>query len=135
MSINGACRAGVDAVRHSRAQTPAATRAGDVGPLVFQFAMANAWTLESLPQARDSRIALRSCAPGEWSKLLGLDRVPEVRTLCEEIGLLLQGARTGKGSADLRWRRMALIGCAGADHRLPGHPLQCPCVWAARSTD
>lgn len=25
--------------------------------------------------------ALRYCAPGEWGKLLGLDRIPEVRTL------------------------------------------------------
>ena len=24
---------------------------------------------------------LRSCAPGEWGKLIGLDRIPEVRTL------------------------------------------------------
>ena len=31
---------------------------------------------------------LRYCAPGEWGRLLGLDRVPEVRTLREKIGLL-----------------------------------------------
>jgi len=37
--------------------------------------------------------SLRSCAPGEWGKLLGLDRIPEVRTLREKIGLLSQGAR------------------------------------------
>ena len=28
--------------------------------------------------------SLRYCAPGEWGKLLGLDRVPEVRTLRQE---------------------------------------------------
>ncbi|HCN69659.1 MAG TPA: hypothetical protein DIT03_15765 [Candidatus Accumulibacter sp.] len=32
--------------------------------------------------------SLRSCAPGEWGKLLGLDRIPEVRTLREKIALL-----------------------------------------------
>jgi hypothetical protein len=31
---------------------------------------------------------LRYSAPGEWGRLLGLDRVPEVRTLREKIGLL-----------------------------------------------
>ena len=29
--------------------------------------------------------SLRWCAPGEWGKLLGLDRVPEVRTLRKKI--------------------------------------------------
>ena len=28
---------------------------------------------------------LRYCAPGEWGKLIGLDRIPEVRTLREKI--------------------------------------------------
>ena len=31
---------------------------------------------------------LRYCAPGEWGKLLGLDRIPEVRTLRNKIALL-----------------------------------------------
>jgi Transposase protein len=31
---------------------------------------------------------LRYCAPGEWGKLLGLDRVPEVRTLRAKLKLL-----------------------------------------------
>jgi hypothetical protein len=34
--------------------------------------------------------ALRYEAPGEWGKLLGLDRIPEVRTLREKIGRLCQ---------------------------------------------
>jgi hypothetical protein len=34
--------------------------------------------------------ALRYEAPGEWGKLLGLDRIPEVRTLRDKIGLLCQ---------------------------------------------
>lgn len=28
---------------------------------------------------------LRFCAPGEWGKLIGLDRIPEVRTLREKL--------------------------------------------------
>jgi hypothetical protein len=34
--------------------------------------------------------ALRYEAPGEWGKLLGLDRIPEVRTLRDKIGKLCQ---------------------------------------------
>lgn len=40
---------------------------------------------------------LRYCAPGEWGKLLGLDRVPEVRTLREKLAHL-----AGQGTA-LAW--------------------------------
>lgn len=36
--------------------------------------------------------ALRYEAPGEWGKLLGLDRIPEVRTLRDKIGRLCQPA-------------------------------------------
>ncbi len=31
---------------------------------------------------------LRYCPPGEWGKLLGLDRIPEVRTIREKLALL-----------------------------------------------
>src|SRR5208283_1690055 len=34
--------------------------------------------------------ALRYEPPGEWGKLLGLDRIPEVRTLRSKIALLCQ---------------------------------------------
>ncbi len=34
---------------------------------------------------------LRTCAPGESGKRLGLDRIPEVRTLREKTQLLSQG--------------------------------------------
>ena len=34
--------------------------------------------------------ALRYEPPGEWGKLVGLDRIPEVRTLREKIGLLCE---------------------------------------------
>ena len=39
--------------------------------------------------------SLRYCAPGEWGKLLGLDRVPEVRTLRHKIRLLCQDDQPG----------------------------------------
>jgi len=32
--------------------------------------------------------SLRYCAPGEWGKILGLDRIPEVRTLRNKVALL-----------------------------------------------
>jgi len=35
--------------------------------------------------------SLRAQAPGEWGKLLGLDRIPEVKTLREKINLLSTG--------------------------------------------
>jgi len=31
---------------------------------------------------------LRYCSPGEWGKILGLDRIPEAKTLRNKIGLL-----------------------------------------------
>jgi prepilin-type processing-associated H-X9-DG protein len=42
--------------------------------------------------------ALRYVAPGEWGKLIGLDRIPEVRTLRQKISQLC----SGQGSAQ-RW--------------------------------
>lgn len=45
--------------------------------LVAFLALARVKSLESL----------RYCAPGEWGKVLGLDRIPEVRTLREKLQL------------------------------------------------
>ena len=44
--------------------------------------------------------ALRYEPPGEWGKLVGLDRIPEVRTLREKIGRLCEN-----GPAVLDWSR------------------------------
>lgn len=45
---------------------------------------------------------LRYQAPGEWGKLLGLDRIPEVKTLREKVGLLAEDAeRTARWSGEL----------------------------------
>lgn len=45
--------------------------------------------------------ALRYCPPGEWGKLLGLDRIPEVRTLRGKIKHLTRTEAPTKWSADL----------------------------------
>ncbi len=53
--------------------------------------------------------SLRYCAPGEWGKLLGLDRVPEVRTLRQKIRLLSEEDQPAQWSAELcrRWMQAA----------------------------
>ena len=51
--------------------------------------------------------SLRYSAPGEWGNLLGLDRVPEVRTLRKKIQLLAQEDAPGQWSAALCERWMA----------------------------
>lgn len=51
---------------------------------------------------------LRYVAPGEWGKLLGLDRVPEVRTLRAKLALLCQDlGRAARWSAELAREWMA----------------------------
>lgn len=44
---------------------------------------------------------LRYCAPGEWGKLLGLDRIPEVRTLRKKVKHLAQHGQGEKWSAEV----------------------------------
>lgn len=44
---------------------------------------------------------LRYCAPGEWGKLLGLDRIPEVKTLRQKISHLAEEGRTAEWSSIL----------------------------------
>ena len=50
---------------------------------------------------------LRYCAPGEWGKVLGLDRVPEVRTLREKLELLGQEVKVAAWAAQLSRQWMA----------------------------
>jgi len=45
--------------------------------------------------------SLRYCSPGEWGKLLGIDRIPEVKTLREKIGLLSAGGEPEAWSGEL----------------------------------
>ena len=65
--------------------------------LLAFMALARLNTLESL----------RHSAPGEWGKLLGLDRAPEVRTLRQKVGLLAQGGEPMEWSAELCRQWMA----------------------------
>lgn len=53
--------------------------------------------------------SLRYCAPGEWGKVLGLDRVPEVRTLRQKIALLAADKKPAAWSAELcrQWMKAA----------------------------
>ena len=44
---------------------------------------------------------LRYCPPGEWGKVLGLDRVPEVRTLRKKIEILTSKGEVTEWSAEL----------------------------------
>lgn len=44
---------------------------------------------------------LKYCAPGEWGKLIGLDRIPEIRMLRDKLSLLTQGGAPEKWSASL----------------------------------
>lgn len=52
---------------------------------------------------------LRNDAPGEWGKLLGLDRVPEVRTLREKVQIMSHTGKPEAWSARLvqRWMGQA----------------------------
>lgn len=52
---------------------------------------------------------LRHVAPGEWGKLLGLDRAPEVRTVRKKVELLVEDNQPTKWSAKLcqEWMKAA----------------------------
>jgi len=45
--------------------------------------------------------ALRYCSPGEWGKILGLDRIPEARTLREKVRLLTEENQAVPWSGEL----------------------------------
>jgi hypothetical protein len=52
--------------------------------------------------ARLKRIeALRYCAPGEWGKLLGLDRIPEAKTLRNKVRILCKDNQARQWAGDL----------------------------------
>jgi len=65
--------------------------------LVAFLALARVKSLESL----------RYCAPGEWGKVLGLDRIPEVRTLREKLQLLGREENVAAWAAQLSRQWMA----------------------------
>ena len=66
--------------------------------------------------------ALRYEAPGEWGRLLGLDRVPEVRTLREKIGLLCEDeAKVREWSSGLAREWMELESDGAGTLYIDGH--------------
>jgi hypothetical protein len=65
--------------------------------------------------------SLRRQAPGEWGKLLGLDRVPEVRTLRAKLHLLAGGTGPVEWSAALCQRWMAAAPAWAATLYVDGH--------------
>ena len=83
--------------------------------------------------------SLRYCAPGEWGKLLGLDRVPEVRTLRNKLHLLARDERPEQWSAELckRWMEAApeqsgTLYIDGHVRVYNGHQTQLPRHYVAR---
>ena len=49
--------------------------------------------------------SLRYCAPGEWGKLLGLDRIPEARTLRVKVQKLSEDNQAKSWSAEMCWNQ------------------------------
>ncbi len=78
---------------------------------------------------------LRYCPPGEWGNILGLDRIPEVKTLRAKLKILSQEGEVSQWSADLcsQWMSADLENAAlfyidghvrvyhGSQTRLPRH--------------
>jgi len=64
---------------------------------------------------------LRYHAPGEWGKILGLDRIPEVRTLREKLNILSTEGECTQWGADLCERWMAADLTSAAMLYIDGH--------------
>jgi len=79
--------------------------------LVAFLALARVKSLESL----------RYSAPGEWGKLLGLDRVPEVRTLREKLQCLGQAPSVAAWAAELSQQWMAEDPASAGTLYVDGH--------------
>ena len=65
--------------------------------------------------------ALRYCAPGEWGKLLGLDRIPEVRTLRAKLKHMAEQGQAFEWSAALCTEWMAATPEEAAVLYVDGH--------------
>lgn len=82
---------------------------------------------------------LRHLAPGEWGKLLGLDRIPEVRTLRQKLGHLAQSGQVEDWAKELssQWMKdnEALAGVLYVDGHVRvyhGEQTQLPRRYVAR---
>lgn len=65
--------------------------------------------------------SLRYCAPGEWGKWLGLDRVPEVRTLRQKLRQLACDDQPSQWGAELCRQWMEAVPEQAATLYLDGH--------------
>jgi len=65
--------------------------------------------------------SLRYCAPGEWGKLLGLDRAPEVRTLRQKLALLSEHDSAQRWSEQLCQEWMGADPQSAATLYIDGH--------------
>jgi prepilin-type processing-associated H-X9-DG protein len=82
---------------------------------------------------------LRYCAPGEWGKLLGLDRIPEVRTVRQKLALLSEQQQARAWSAELcaQWmgaepEKAAVLYVDGHVRVYHGHQTPLPRHYVAR---
>ena len=82
---------------------------------------------------------LRYCAPGEWGKLLGLDRIPEVRTVRKKLALLSEQGQANTWSAELcaQWmgedpEKAAVLYVDGHVRVYHGHQTRLPRHYVAR---
>ena len=82
---------------------------------------------------------LRYCAPGEWGKLLGLDRIPEVRTVRKKLALLSDQQQASSWSAELcaQWmgegpEQAAVLYVDGHVRVYHGHQTELPRHYVAR---
>ena len=82
---------------------------------------------------------LRYCAPGEWGKLLGLDRIAEVRTVRKKLALLCDQQQASSWSAELcaQWmgedpEQAAVLYVDGHVRVYHGHQTELPRHYVAR---
>lgn len=65
--------------------------------------------------------SLRYCSPGEWGKLLGLDRIPEAKTLREKVRVLSEDDQAVQWGGELSRDWMALFPDSAGVLYIDGH--------------
>lgn len=65
--------------------------------------------------------SLRYCSPGEWGKLLGVDRIPEAKTLREKVSILSHNGEPREWAGDLCQEWMAAEPEAAGILYIDGH--------------
>ena len=90
---------------------PGYYRLDSIFMLLAFMALARIKTIESL----------RYCPPGEWGKLLGLDRIPEAKTLREKVRSLVQGGKAEQWGGTLSSDWMAMFPESAGAFYIDGH--------------